>query len=128
MRFLARQPGQTPADWANGIAPTTLRCYGTEPFWDLVLYPGGAFEYTDPFRRDGAPMQGSYTRLESTASTHKRGVFGMVSGFPIWLSGAITTEICSDGMSDQDYGLAIDLALGDPTGGRVASGCCRLLP
>jgi len=127
MRFLARQPGQTADDWSNALAPVTLRCSGTEPFWSLVLYPGGTFEYTDPFRRDGTPMAGSYTRLQSTSSTNKRGMFGMASGFPIWLSGAITTEICSDGMSDQDYGFAIDLALGDPTGGQLASGCCRLM-
>jgi len=128
MRFLARQPGQTAADWSNSLAPATLRCFGTEPFWDVMLYPGGTFEYTDPFRRDGAPLTGSYTPLASTASTGKRGFFAVADAPPTWLTGIISFEICSDGMSDQDYGLALDLVQGEPTAGRLASGCCRLSP
>lgn len=127
MRFLARQPGQTAADWANGLAPTTLRCYGTEPFWDVVLQPDGTFAYTDPFRRDGTPMAGRYTPLASASSTNKRGFFAVADAFPAWFSGILTFEICSDGMSDQDYGISLDLAQGDPTGGFVAHGCCRLV-
>jgi len=126
MRFLARQPGQSAADWAYGLAPVTLHCFGTEPFWGLTLRPGGAFEFTDPFQGDGTPVAGSFAPLASSASTGKRGFFATITGHPTWLSGVISFEICSDGMSDQDYGLALDLARGDPTSGRLDAGCCRL--
>lgn len=126
IRFLARQPGQTAADWAAGLAPVTLHCFGTEPFWGLALRPGGAFEFTDPFQGDGAPMAGRFVPLAPSASSGKRGFFATMSGHPTWFSGVIGFEICSDGMSDQDYGLALDLARGDPTGGRLDAGCCRL--
>ena len=128
MRFLARQPGQMAADWASGLAPRALDCFGTEPFWGLSLRPGGTFEFTDPFQGDGGALAGTYVPLATSASSGKRGLFATIAGYPAWLTGIISFETCSDGMSDQLYGLGLDLARGDPTGGRLDAGCCSLVP
>ncbi len=128
MRFLARQPGQSAVDWSAGLAPMTLACFGTEPFWGLALMPDETFEFTDPFQGDGTPMSGPYTPLAPSASSVKRGFVGTMSGSPNTLTGLITREICSDGMSDQVYGFALDLIRSDPSGNRLDAGCCRLVP
>ena len=133
MRFLARQPGQTAQDWSitrESFAPRNLECFGTEPFWDLTLRPGGTFEFTDPFQGDGSALAGTYEPIQSSVSTGKQGFFGVIAGDPTGfaLTGIINREMCSDGMSDRRYGLAIDLIRGDPTGERLDAGCCRLVP
>ena len=131
MRYLARQPGQTAADWSVGLAPMTLDCFGTEPFWGLSLFPGGAFEFTDPFQGDGTALSGSYKKLSSSASTGKRGFIGSTDSDPAWFgvyAGVINSELCSDGMSDMLYGLALDLLRNDQSGDRLDAGCCRLAP
>jgi hypothetical protein len=71
------------------------------------------------------PKSGGYDRGRRSASTGKRGFFGWLDAEPIGLTGIISTELCSDGMSDRDYGFAIDLILSDARRHRLAA---RLLP
>ena len=128
MAYLERQPGQTADDWTTGVAPMTLACFGTEPFWSVTLYPGEALDYGGLDFGDGTPQPGGYTAVAGSASTGKRGFFGRLDAEPLGLTGIVSTELCSDGMSDRDYGFAIDLIVSDSEGDRLAAGCCRLVP
>lgn len=128
MRFLVRQPGQGADDWSTGLAPATIDCFGTEPFWTLTLRPGGTLAYSALGHADGATRPGGYEPLSPTASTGKRGFFGWLETEPLGLTGIIGHGTCSDGMSDRLYGLEIDLIVSDGDGDRIATGCCRLRP
>ncbi len=131
MRFLARQPGQTAADWGTApdrIAPRVLECFGTEPFWTLVLVPGGTLDYAALGQGDGSAYPGGYEALVASASSGKRAFSGWLETEPMSFTGIVGTEICSDGMSDQLYGFAIDLLVSGSTGTQLDAGCCRLAP
>ncbi|MEZ5720797.1 MAG: SH3 domain-containing protein [Paracoccaceae bacterium] len=126
MHFLARQPGQTAEDWDAGFAPMTLACFGTEPFWTLSIHPGELLDYSALDFGDGTAQPGGYTAVAGSASTGKRGFFGWLDAEPVGFTGIVSTEALLDGMSDRDYGFAIDLILSDTDGDRLAAGCCRL--
>jgi uncharacterized membrane protein len=131
MRFLARQPGQTSADWATApdrIAPRVFECFGTEPFWTLVLFPGGTLDYAALGHGDGTAHPGGYEALVTSASSGKRAFSGWLETEPMSFTGIVGTEICSDGMSDQLYGFSIDLLVSGSSGTQLDAGCCRLAP
>jgi hypothetical protein len=112
LTFLARRPGQ----W-DGAFPMLARCFGTEPFWSLTLDGDVAF-YAEPEREAQGVVA---ARLGSPARRDRHGLrVAMPDGR--WIDGVISTEACSDGMSDRSYGLAFD-ALGADG---VLSGCCSL--
>lgn len=127
LRYLARQPGQDAEAWSAGLAPMTLECFGTEPFWNLTLTPGGTLDYSAIDIADGAAQPGGYERISTSASTGKRGFYGWLTDEALGLTGIVATELCTDGMSDRDYGFAIDLVVNDETGVGLAGGCCRLV-
>ena len=122
LRFLAQQTGP---DW--GAMETPLHCIGTEPFWGLDLDPGqGTAAESDP---DGIPRTAAITAVwpnnpyndTAAVAIQGDGLDGLAT-----LHGAV----CSDGMSDRSYGIAVDLFLRDDTGAASAAfhGCCSLLP
>jgi len=113
-RYLLRDP--SPA-W-NALE-TPLDCFGTEPFWSLAI---------DPSARTATMV--STDDLNGTATT----IVEIWPGMPWAPVAALSTPegtivlspaACSDGMSDRSYGIAIDLFLTGPAGGRL-SGCCSL--
>jgi len=127
MRFMA----------ANTAAPLNLpaglACSGTEPFWFLSLNQDGTAN------ADWSPMgltdeqDSVYTSFWSSRPQNRTTpTFGFelldeLTGSNVKASGIIRAELCNDGMSDRDYGFAIDLLL---SGGerRLISGCCSINP
>lgn len=122
MRFLAQTSGM---DW--GALETPLHCIGTEPFWGLDLDPAqGTATESDP---DGVPRTAQITGLWQSNPYH--GVAAVAfKGDGIDGLATLRGEICSDGMSDRSYGIAVDMFLRDTTGAATAAfaGCCSLIP
>ena len=131
MRFLARQPGQTDADWAyapDRLAPRGLECFGTEPFWSLAIQPGGTLDYSALDHGDGIAEPGGFEAIASSAATGKRAFSGWLDVETVSFTGIVGIEICSDGMSDRLYGFEIDLLVSGSEGTQLTTGCCRLVP
>tara|TARA_R110002073_G_scaffold18847_15_gene69589 strand:- start:269 stop:898 length:630 start_codon:yes stop_codon:yes gene_type:complete len=112
------------AMWTNMSSP--LACYGTEPFWDVMLTP----------------------RAPSTLTLNADAYGPMI---PVWESGAwgnplrmilrhdipggeivsyIEAESCNDGMSDREFGLSLRMIIDGSEGGlrdgAVLRGCCSI--
>lgn len=101
--------------------PVWIGCFGTEPFWGLIMDETGKTSgWSSP------ESKGKVTDLEPlvTAAVMPRrfGYAGKIEGGEKFQA-TMTHQICSDGMSDNLYGLSIDLSL---TGGGKKSGCCTL--
>ena len=118
MRFLAR----TGPDWNAGL-PAPLYCFGTEPFWSYErLIGGGNFDSVT-----GSGPEPFAELWSGTASGRGTQSFGMAldSGTST-MSAFIRRGICSDGMSDRDYGLIAQFLRRSPSGTELLDGCCRL--
>nr|WP_281494163.1 SH3 domain-containing protein [Jannaschia sp. S6380] len=113
MRYLDRGPGQ----WA-GAFPEIRACFGTEPFWSLRL-DGDVIEWSTP---EGAADGTVIARLGATARRDRHGLVATIDRMP--MTGILSARACSDGMSDAEWGLALDAVLG----AEVLSGCCTLDP
>jgi uncharacterized membrane protein len=115
MRFLTDM-GQ-PA-WHTGQTPLT--CHGTEPFWTLRLFlPDNRAEFFG--------TETSFD-LRTDAPTLPGTVFPRTMAVPLWGAregvAVIRPGLCSDGMSDQLFGLETQIYWrGDMNG---LSGCCSL--
>lgn len=129
LSYLQRQPDQ----W-DGKFPAIRHCVGTEPFWSLALDPPQIRLETP----DIEPRTGLISSMHASLSRRDRFAYGG-SFFPneagsrdILLS--IAVETCSDGMSDREYGIAVDMLLtrpdlsGDDSVTGLYSGCCSIQP
>ncbi len=115
---MTRWPNQ---GWGDFQMPAS--CYGTQPFWGLSGMRQDVLDLTD--------MSGKAFRYRFTGSM---GTIG--HGARHWLVGeekgrmlhaTFRRERCNDGMSDREYGLAIDLyADTDDDGPLALSGCCTI--
>lgn len=115
LRYLNRQDGNPDYAFAQN-----LQCFGTEPFWSLDLMQGqGA---TLAFL--GEPDQSLPAGLLNI-SENRRDRF--VTGLGAKALVVVSRGACSDGMSDRQYGLSVDLVILEP-GIRLLSGCCSLSP
>jgi len=123
LRYL--QPVGGP-DWASGQMP--LYCHGTEPFWSLQITPvnnDARVEYLED-----APEAPSIKQFLKSAEGYPPEMtirFAHSSIFTVNFTG----KICSDGMSDQLFGIEADLFfLSDFTLPPRSSviGCCSLSP
>jgi uncharacterized membrane protein len=125
MRFLRRD------DTATANLPANLVCTGTEPFWLVEFRNNGTAT------ADWSPMgltdeqQSVYSGFWSERPANRvTPSYAFIlqqelTGSGIGARGIIRTEICSDGMSDRDYGYAIELILTGPEN-KFVSGCCSL--
>lgn len=109
----------------NGSLPQVegLRCFGTEPFWSYEVRQGETATWTTPEDPEEVLLAGTF----GTASG-QRWPFSSVAGADQLQAVLVTSPHaqCSDGMSDQLYGLSAVLVL---TGrvNRTLSGCCELM-
>ncbi len=119
MRFLDR----TGPDWNAGL-PAPLYCNGTEPFWGYERLNGGG-----NYSSVAEPAPVPYAELWSGTPT-ARGpqAFGLVldSGTSS-MTAIIRREICSDGMSDRDYGISAMFLRRTSQGTELLEGCCSLI-
>lgn len=114
MRFLERADGP---DW-NALK-TPLTCLGTEPFWSLQIDPAKGqtlFQTPEDSEPFVAQIAGSWPALPWSPVA--------AVDLPDGIAVLAPTE-CSDGMSEQSYGISADLFLTGPGRTRL-SGCCRL--
>ena len=118
MRFLTRSG----PDWNAGL-PAPLYCAGTEPFWSFErLVGGGNFDsVTSPGPQPFAEI------WSGPASGRGPQTFGMAldSGTET-INAFIRRGICSDGMSDRDYGIVAYFLRQTPQGSELLEGCCSL--
>lgn len=114
MRYLAPRPN--PGDYALA---QVLQCFGTEPFWTLDLVQGRMAALTGPHQNSERLPAGLLSTSENRTDHFVTGL-----GKDAFL--VVSVEICSDGMSDRQFGLAANLVTFDP-GLRLRSGCCRLI-
>ena len=120
LRYMARAHQGNWLDLENNLS-----CFGTEPFWSLHL----------DSRQAVLDMNGEATSLRLRG--HSRAVnrnnksgFGAKSNSDpqLSLTGIISARSCNDGMSDQEYGISVDLMLFRNADLRVFTGCCSLQP
>lgn len=114
MQYLQETP---PAD--PYLVPRPLSCFGTEPFWNVGLFPRGA-EYN-------SPDTGAVPLTEVSEAVAPNGyLVRLEEGPTLSRTLIIAREVCSDGMSDREYGFAMRMFLEAPDGNQAFSGCCTL--
>ncbi len=111
MRYLA---AQSPGFDAGYSGP--LHCYGTEPFWSLSADPGDTAEFRF---FDAEPAALSAGARQPAMGYSDRLRFALGDGG----QAIIRRAECSDGMSNNDFALEIDLVLDDD---RFLTGCCSI--
>lgn len=114
LRFLKRHPGQF-----DGHFPDFTTCGGTEPFWSLERNDG--YLALDISFDDTGALSEPIHWETGTVNHRYRYSFRSES-----MAGVIHREMCSDGMSDQEFGLELNLILLDR--GLQFQGCCSLQP
>lgn len=114
MRYLQRSGHTEP-----GEVPRPMTCLGTEPFWALGMYPqGNEYELAGDGRHD-------LTLIKEVVAFQG---FVVVFEEGVSLNRTLTVErgLCSDGMSDRDYGWRATLFSEAPGGDSLQFGCCTL--
>lgn len=116
MAYMERQENQNPVP----KTPVPLWCYGTEPFWSVEIGQTDV-SFTDPGMDEPALVQPIDYYASVPHSPRGAIVAGDISGF-------VSRELCSDGMSDRQYGWRIDFLRSGNGGHFMFSGCCTLQP
>lgn len=98
-----------------------LRCFGTEPFWSLNVTQNGAAILSTPEGSDRAFTVGDLQT--ASARPEPFAMLGTGQGENITL--VVGQEICSDGMSDNLFGLDGTVVIGGYLT-EVLSGCCSV--
>jgi uncharacterized membrane protein len=110
--------------WEPGELPTSLQCFGTEPFWSLrpeedtlVLEAIGAEAARAPI---GAVLDTGVFR------DPRRAVVAETD--EVRLTATMETTACSDQMSDRAYGLSVMVVREEDGEAGLLTGCCRIEP
>ena len=122
LRFLQRQ---NRADWT--ALQSGLRCSGTEPFWGLSIDPKGhSGSLSSPEARTRMMQIDRVWPGQGAQPVAALSMQGMSAGG----TAVLRPALCSDGMSDRSYGIAIDLFMADDRSNQTTtySGCCSLAP
>ena len=114
MRYLEATPVDDPY-----LVPRPLSCFGTEPFWNISLYPRGA-EYNSP-DTGAVPMT-----VVAEAVAPEGYLVQLEEGPTLARTLIILREACYDGMSDRAFGFAAQMFLEAPDGNRALHACCTL--
>ena len=100
--------------------PANMNCGGTEPFWDVQISNGRVADFG---------MMGGARVMEdiSHAGKSSNHILKQSIQTESW-SAFLEKRQCSDGMSDRQMGIAIELlATGDDADFRHLSGCCSVV-
>ncbi|MGR3712909.1 MAG: SH3 domain-containing protein [Shimia sp.] len=113
LRYLSRHE-----DNPDYTLAQALTCHGTEPFWSAEMIQGQRVRFSTPSGDYETPGAG----LMITASG-RPGLWALPYGESVAM---VRREICSDDMSDQQFGLSV--AIFKRHGGEtsVLSGCCSI--
>ncbi|MGH1411985.1 MAG: COG3650 family protein [Pelagimonas sp.] len=115
MKFLKMQPQSSLPEAQN------LRCFGTEPFWSLNITQGETAVLSTPEGSDRGFIVGSLQA--ASARPEPYAIQGAGQGENITV--VVSKEICSDGMSDNLFGLDGTVVIGGYLT-EVLSGCCTV--
>lgn len=118
LKYMERQPGQPD----TGL-PRSLSCFGTEPFWSFTVAPNLSASFSQPSRETKID---ALIVVPSQNRTDRHALFGD-AGDRVFTT-MVGHSLCSDGMSDQLYGLSVDLLVTDEAAVNVYSGCCSVVP
>lgn len=119
MRYLAALPMQEGRD-----LPRPMVCFGMEPFWLLSVRTSPAADFRS---QDGTRI--SFSGLATGSAEGRTDRYMVISDAPDRaLHGVVERRSCSDGMSDQNYGLDINLFLRTGRDTRLLTGCCSVAP
>ncbi len=122
LRFLHKQDRP---DWF--ALDYSLECFGTEPFWTLFIDPAIKSAHIKTPEKEGPELDITSiwpgSAFQPTAAVQYTGA--NASGIAV-----LRGQVCSDGMSDQSFGIALDLfqAASPDQSGQTLHGCCRLAP
>lgn len=113
LRFMEKHPR-----WVGSFPPITT-CLGTEPFWSMTRTSSQTkLDYFDEVL-ETAPTTDGFV------SQNRYDHFGLIIGE----SHAFITEgMCSDGMSDNLYGLTIEIFTHVEGNPAFLAGCCSITP
>jgi uncharacterized membrane protein len=114
MAFLDRFEPEDPF-----VVQRPLSCIGTEPFWSVSLYPGGA-EYNSP-DTGAVPL-----RVTHEAVADRGMLIQLEEGPTLNRTLIVAREICTDGMSDRTFGFSTRMFSEAPDGNSMLHGCCTL--
>lgn len=119
MRFLHRA---AQVKWHQFRQP--LYCSGTEPFWGLSIRPRNGFAHFESAAGTARAFALTWhgTPMARPAFTLGFGGQDAATG----LSAMIKHKACSDGMSDREFGLSVDLFIHAPAGVQGYEGCCQI--
>ena len=114
MRYLTYQVDV----WEAGQLPGHFRCLGTEPFWNIAIR-GDELEFSSP----------DQSETEALRAVLDTGVFRYPSRVILGetLTLVATPNLCSDGMSDRQYGLDATV-IRDGEQPEMLRGCCLIQP
>lgn len=114
MRFLKHDPSPEPY-----LVPRPLACSGTEPFWNIGLYPRGS-----EFQTPDIPRTDISVTSEGVAES---GFYAVAEEGPTRIYRLnVTRQVCHDDMSGREFGYAGSLFVESPDGNMMLSGCCTL--
>lgn len=114
LRYMDRHPGQS-----DGVYPEFAFCAGTEPFWSLYRKDGYArLKMALNERRETTE-----TILWETGTLNHRHRYSFATSSMV---GVVSRAYCDDGMSENEYGLELNLVL--PGEELHLRGCCSLEP
>ena len=114
MAYLDLIPPTDPA-----LVQRPLSCKGTEPFWAVGLFPGGA-EYNSP-DTGAVPLTVTHESVAPNGA-----LITLEEGPSLTHTLVVLREACSDGMSDRAYGFSTRMFTQAPDGNMTAQGCCTL--
>lgn len=108
--------------WKADQLPASLSCHGTEPFWSL-RHEGEGMTFTTP---ESAPRTLELRKVmdRGLASDATRALIAGDSAGRV--TAVIQPEMCSDGMSDRQFGLATTVILDGNGPSQMLSGCCSI--
>jgi uncharacterized membrane protein len=116
--FLTREDGP---EW-NALS-TPLDCLGTEPHWSLAIDPvAGEASFVTPENLE--PRVSPIAKGWTGEPWARAAAVALPEGLVV-----LSPAQCSDGMSDRNYGIAVDVFLNEPDpfiGQPRLSGCCLL--
>lgn len=125
LRFMRRD------DAAGADLPKGLVCFGTEPFWDLSFSRDGTangqwFMFDLP-GEEGAVYQAYWSdrAINRGDDAFAFELLQELTGTGVGASGIIRREYCNDGMSEQRFGLSVNMIL-QRDARMFVNGCCSI--
>ena len=122
LRFLHRQDRP---DWFG--LEYSLQCSGTEPFWTLFIDPTTKSAHINSADEEGPELD--ITATWQGSAFHPTAALQYASAEASGIA-VLRGQACSDGMSDQSFGIRLDLfqAARPDKPAQTLHGCCRLAP